>query len=75
MGESFKVLALSKNTQVKLKGFKEQDLTYKSSKRNPKIPTGIVLNNTPQANFDSPTTFLSIIQNQTQWGRVLKYWH
>ncbi len=29
MGESFKVLALSKNTQVKLSGFKEQDLTYK----------------------------------------------
>jgi SAM-dependent MidA family methyltransferase len=29
MGESFKVLALSKNMQVKLKGFKEQDLTHK----------------------------------------------
>jgi SAM-dependent MidA family methyltransferase len=29
MGESFKVLALSKNTQIKLKGFEEQDLTYK----------------------------------------------
>ncbi len=29
MGESFKVLALSKNTQVKLKGFKEQNLTHK----------------------------------------------
>lgn len=29
MGESFKVLALSKNTQVKLDGFKEQDLTCK----------------------------------------------
>ncbi len=29
MGESFKVLALSKNTRVKLKGFKEQDLTCK----------------------------------------------
>lgn len=29
MGESFKVLALSKNTQVKLDGFKEQDLTHK----------------------------------------------
>ncbi|SMN12129.1 COG1565: Uncharacterized conserved protein [uncultured Candidatus Thioglobus sp.] len=33
MGESFKVLALTKNTQVKLqntlKGFKEQDLTFK----------------------------------------------
>ena len=29
MGESFKVLALTKNTQVKLKGFSEQDLTYK----------------------------------------------
>lgn len=29
MGESFKVLALSKNTQVKLNGFKEQDLTHK----------------------------------------------
>lgn len=29
MGESFKVLALSKNAHVKLNGFKEQDLTYK----------------------------------------------
>ncbi len=29
MGESFKVLALTKNRQVKLNGFKEQDLTHK----------------------------------------------
>ena len=29
MGESFKVLALTKNLQVKLEGFKEQDLTCK----------------------------------------------
>ncbi|MBA5248633.1 MAG: SAM-dependent methyltransferase [Gammaproteobacteria bacterium] len=29
MGESFKVLALSKNMQVKLQGFKEQNLLYK----------------------------------------------
>lgn len=29
MGESFKVLALSKNIQVKLDGFKEQNLTHK----------------------------------------------
>ena len=29
MGESFKVLALSKNTQVKLQGFSQQDLTHK----------------------------------------------
>ncbi len=29
MGESFKVLALSKNAQVKLNGFQEQDLAYK----------------------------------------------
>ncbi len=29
MGESFKVLAFTKNRQVKLNGFKEQDLTHK----------------------------------------------
>jgi SAM-dependent MidA family methyltransferase len=29
MGESFKVLALSKNMQVRLKGFKEQNLLHK----------------------------------------------
>jgi SAM-dependent MidA family methyltransferase len=29
MGESFKVLALTKKLSVKLKGFTEQDLTHK----------------------------------------------